>query len=284
MRFEKVVCTGGSGRLGRYVIEELRGRYELTVADLVEPETEVGFAKVDVTDRAALAEVFAGQEALLHLAAIPNPRTASPEVTMRINVMGTWAVLDAAEQAKVRRVVVTSSDAALGLLYNPPDWSPQYLPVDEDHPLRPTEFYSLSKTLTENVAQSYAYRGLEVVVIRPTHMVFPAEYPEIEERGADVNNYHLWTYVAPEDVARAFRLTLEKPESPYSTYLISAADGLNTTPTLEMIEKRYGTVPEIRRPGYYDRNPTASVLDITRAREELGYEPRHDWRDMLTDA
>lgn len=283
MKFDKVVCTGGSGRLGRYVVEELRDRCRVTVADLVQPETRVEFSKVDVTDRAALAEVFAGQDAVLHLAAIPNPRTASPEVTLRVNVMGTWAVFDAAEQAGVRRVVAASSDAALGLLYNPPDWSPQYLPVDEDHPLRPTEFYSLSKALAENVAQSYAHRGLEVVVIRPTHMVFPAEYPELERRGADVNNYHLWTYAAPEDVARAFRLALERQEGPYRSYLISAADGLNTIPTLEMIENRYGTLPELRRAEYYDRNPTASVLDITRAREELGYEPRYDWRDMLAD-
>ncbi len=78
----------------------------------------------------------------------------------------------------MRRVVVASSDSVVGFHYNPPDWKPQYLPIDERHPLCPTEFYSLSKQVTETICRSYAQRGrLEVVVIRPTHIVFPARVP-----------------------------------------------------------------------------------------------------------
>ena len=82
-------------------------------------------------------------------------------------MQGTWAVLQAAEDCGVRRVVVASSDAALGLHYNPPGWGPQYLPIDEDHPLRPIDFYSLSKECTESICRSYANRGkVEVIAIR----------------------------------------------------------------------------------------------------------------------
>jgi nucleoside-diphosphate-sugar epimerase len=282
MRFEKVVCTGGSGRLGRYVTEDLAARCALTVLDLKAPHrADVRHVEASITDFAALRRAFAGQDAIVHLAAIPNPRSAPADVTFHTNVQGTWNVLQAAEEAGVRRVVVASSDAALGLHYNPPGYGPQYLPIDEDHPLRPVEFYSLSKEVTEAICRSYANRGkLEVLAIRPTHIVFPPEYPELRARGADVQNYHIWTYVAPEDVAQGFRRALEVANAPYQAFYISAADGLNTRPTLEMLRERYGTLPPVRKPEYFGANPVASLLDITRAREVLGYESTIDWRTM----
>jgi nucleoside-diphosphate-sugar epimerase len=286
MRFDKVVCTGGSGRLGSYVTEDLRQRCDLTVLDVKPPQAAgVKHANTNIMDFAALKGAFAGQDAVVHLAAIPNPRTAPPDVTFNTNVQGTWNVLHAAEEAGVRRVVVASSDAALGLHYNPPGYAPQYLPIDESHPLRPVEFYSLSKEATEAICRSYANRGnLEVLAIRPTHIVFPPEYPELEARGADPQNYHIWTYVSPEDVAQGFRLALEVAKAPYQAFFISAADGLNTRPTLEMLMERYGKLPQIRNPDYFRRNPLASVLDISRARDVLGFEPASDWRRMFAAA
>jgi len=286
MRFEKVACTGGSGRLGRYVTDDLRERCALTVLD-VRPPPSAGVRHVDasILDNAALKRAFAGQDAIVHLAAIPNPRTAPADVTFHTNVQGTWNVLQAAEDAGVHRVVVASSDAALGLPYNPPGYGPQYLPIDEDHPLRPVECYSLSKEVTEAMCRSYANRGkLEVLAIRPTHIVFPPEYPELEARGADVQNYHIWTYVSPEDVAQSFRRALEVAKAPYQAFFISAADGLNTRPTLDMLRERYGVLPPIRNPDYFRRNPLASILDITRAREVLGFEPTSNWRTMAAAA
>jgi nucleoside-diphosphate-sugar epimerase len=281
-RFEKVVCTGGHGRLGRHVTGVLRDVCRVTVLDAAPAETGLAFVQADVTDIDALRRALVGQDAVIHLAAIANPRSAPADVTFRTNVQGTFAVLQAAEEAGVRRVVVASSDSVVGFHYNPPDWQPAYLPIDESHPLCPTEFYSLSKQVTETICQSYAARGkLEVVVIRPTHIVFPPEHPELEARGSDLMNYHLWTYVAPEDVARAFALALALPSVRFEQFFISAAGGLNTRPTLELVRERYGFLPEIRKPEVYRRLPTASVLDGSRAREVLGFEPAIDWRRML---
>jgi len=286
MRYQNVVVTGGSGRLGRYVVERLRGRCRLTVLDKVPPHApDVAHADVSITDLAALRSVLRDvrADAVVHLAAVPNPRTSSPELCFQTNTFGTWAVLQASENESVRRVVVASSDSATGLHYNPKDWAPQYLPVDEAHPIRPTEVYSLSKAVTETIARSFAdRRQLEVLVIRPGHIVFAPEYPEIEARGSDVQNYHLWGYVAPEDVAQGFDLALELEDGSYDCFFIGAADGLNRRPTLEMIEERFGRLPEIRRPGLYDDLPTAGVFDITHARERLGYRPRLTWRDFTS--
>lgn len=288
MKFENVIVTGGAGRLGRSVVERLASKCRVTVLDIVTPAEPVPGARyvtASITDYEAVRRAFAGQDAVVHLAAIPNPRTAPAPVTFNTNVQGAWVVLQAAEDAGVRRVSVASSDSVFGLSYNPPDWPPQYLPVDEAHPCRPTEFYSLSKQITETIAASYAARRkLEVFAIRPVHIVFPPEYPELEARGSDPQNYHFWAYVAPEDVAQGFERTLSVGYRGFDTFIISAADGLNVRPTLEMAQERWGKLPPIRRPDYYRANPLASVLDITKAREILGYEPAGNWRSMKPSA
>lgn len=284
--FQNIICTGGAGKLGQHVARQLKDLCALTILDLKRPVdadlADVPFQAADITNLTAMREAFTGSDAVVHLAAIPNPRTAPADVTFQTNVQGAWAVFQAAEEAGVKRVVVASSDSVFGLSYNPPDWPPQFLPVDETHPTRPTEFYSLSKRITEIIAESYAARGkLEVQVIRPVHVVFPQEHPDLEARGADIENYHFWAYVAPEDVAQAFALALAAPYSGYDVFTIAAADGLNTRPTLEVAAERWDRLPEVRRPDIYDAHPTASVMDITKARNKLGYAPQVTWRDML---
>lgn len=282
----KIICTGGAGRLGRFVARRLAPKCALTILDLKPPEdddlADVPFVTADIRDLEALRQAFAGHDAVVHLAAIPNPRTAPADVTFNTNVQGAWSVLQAAEDAGVRRIVVASSDSVFGLSYNPPDWPPQFLPVDETHPVRPTEFYSLSKHVTETIAESFAARGrLEVIVLRPVHVVFPPEYPELEDRGSDPQNYHFWAYVAPEDVAQAFELALAVDYQGYEMFTISGADGLNTRPTLEIAAERWGTLPEVRRPDLYTEHPCASVIDISKARQRLGYEPQVTWQQLV---
>lgn len=286
MTFENVLVTGGAGRLGAAVVNRIADTCNLSVLDvktLDGPRADrVRQINVSITDYDGLVKAFTGQDAIIHLAAIPNPRTAPADVTFNNNVQGTWAVLHAAEDAKVKRVVVASSDSVFGLSYNPPDWPPRYLPVDEAHPTRPTEFYSLSKQVTETIAESYAHRkNLQVLAIRPVHIVFPPEYPELETRGSDPQNYHFWAYVSPEDVAQGFDLAMRCDYRGYEVFTISAADGLNPRPTLEMAQERWGKLPEIRKPEIFKKNPFASVIDISAARDRLGYQPRSDWRKML---
>ena len=283
MKPEKVAITGGSGNLGRYVVEYIKDKADVTVVDIKPPEQQdVRFVQADVLDFSALEVALAGHDAVVHLAAIPNPRTAPADITFNTNVQGTWNILQAAENAGVRRVAVASSDSVPGLHYNPVDWPPQYLPVDEAHPLRPIEFYSLSKHVTEVIGRSFASRGkLEVVAIRPCKIVFPPEWPELEARGSDVHNFHLWAYVEPEDVAQGFHLALALDDVSYDVFFIAAADGLCTRPTLEMMQERLGRLPEVRKPEIYEDNPYAAVFDISRARAVLGYEPKSNWRRLF---
>ncbi len=277
MSFERIAVTGGAGLLGSHVMRRLHGKARLTAVDIKPPQPSdrgLGdFVEASITDYAAMQDAFRGMDAVVHLAAIPNPRERPAAETFNNNVQGAWAVLQAAEDAGVKRVVVASSDSVFGFSYNPPDWPPQFLPVDETHPTRPTEFYSLSKKVTETIAESYAARKkLEVLAIRPVHVIFPRGYGDVETRGADVQNYHFWAWVAPEDIAQAFDLAVHmRAYRGFDAFVVAAADGLNTRPTLEMARERWGHLPEVRRPDIYRANPTASVMDTSKARERLGY-------------
>ena len=277
MTYEKVAVTGGLGLLGSHVIRKLSQSVAVTSIDIKDPhisdELVYQHVTASVTNFEEINAALKGHDVVIHLAAIPNPREADMETTFNVNVQGAWTVLQAAEEAGVRRVVVASSDSVFGLSYNPPDWRPQFLPVDENHPIRPTEVYSLSKKVTEVIAESFAARGkMEIIVIRPCHIIFPRGYSEIEARGNDIENYHFWAWVDPEDVAQAFKLAALSPTySGYEIYTVAAEEGLNERPTIELAEQRWGELPVLRRPEVYEKNPTASILDTTKIQEHLGF-------------
>ena len=290
MSFEKIAVTGGAGLLGSHVMRRLSGKADLTSVDMKSPvEANAGLGahvNASINDYEAMTAAFKGLDAVIHLAAIPNPREATAELTFKNNVQGAWTVFEAAAEAGVKRVVVASSDSVFGLSYNPPDWPPQYLPVDEAHPTRPTEVYSLSKKVTETIAESYAARGaLEVMAIRPCHIIFPRGYGEFEARGADPQNYHFWAWVDPDDVAQAFDLAVNTDRyDGFDIFTIAAAEGPHLRPTLEIAAERWDRMPELQRPEVYEKLPTASILDITKAREKLDYAPEVDRAGLAAKA
>jgi nucleoside-diphosphate-sugar epimerase len=282
MRYARVAVTGGSGRLGRYVTAALTPHCDVTVVDVQPPNDASSYCPADITDMKALTRAFAGHDAVVHLAAIPHPLKDPPELIHRVNVLGTVCVLEAAQANGIRRVVLTSSDSATGMCFKRRRLAPLYLPVDEEHPLRPSDPYGLSKQLGEVIGRSYAFEGhMSVVVLRPTFIVFPSHRPQIPVRGADAESNNFWSYVEPEDVAQAFVLALELERSPFEVFFVAAADTLSPTPTLDLLQKQLGVLPEIRDPELFGRHPNASAYDLKRSREILGFRPRSNWRALV---
>jgi UDP-glucose 4-epimerase len=273
-----VLITGGSGKLGRYVCAELARNCDVTVFDRVSPATDVRSIRGDVRDLSALEQATRGQDAIVHLAGLPSPRDRSPQEIFVTNTVGTWTVLQAALLSGVRRVVICSSDCVTGLLHQPASVMPMYLPIDEMHPLCPTEAYGLSKQLSEEAAHCFARRGLEIIILRPGLIIFPEMWQKVPLWGADPTNSDLWWYVEPADVALAFRLSVELSSVVRQTFFIGAANTFSLVPTLELVKNRYGQLPEIRKPDVYRTDPHAALFDITHARNVLGFSPRSDWR------
>ena len=302
MQFEKVVVTGGSGRLGRHVVDALKGRARVTTLDIQPARFDLPHVTLDIQDLTGLAKAFAGIEAVVHVGAIDGHVPASPEEFMKVNALGTWNVLHAAFEAGVRKVIVTSSNSSTGINAANIHRPPVYLPRDEAHPVWPTHAYGLSKLVNEIAAESFGNRGtMKVVCIRPTFVMFPEIVPFIARRVLDPDNPELLKethpdpevaaalhepltlprcYVEPKDLAHLYRLALEHDGSPYELFYGSAADSFDSTPTLAYMARVYGRIPEVRKPKIYEKNPHASVVDCTRAREVLGWQPTSDWSKM----
>lgn len=284
-----MLVTGGAGRLGRYVVADLATRCTVTVLDRAQESSVPIDVPVDVLDLESLSRAMQGFDAVIHLAAIDSSVTALPEVVFDTNVRGTWNVLQAAQQAGVGKAVICSSSSAAGIDYTNARMPPLYLPIDEAHPLRPSQAYGLSKQLDEQIAQSFGRRGgMEVICLRPAWVMFPEAVRRVtvERQGGvppSVPGRHrepwplLRSYVAPDDAARAFRLALELAGVPHGLFIITAADTFEPEPTLVHLEKTYGTRLEVRKPEIYASHPRASAWDITRAREILGWSPSRDW-------
>ena len=171
---KRVYVTGGSGFLGRSVVDglaALTGEVELVVsADVRAPFKIVSntvYERVDVTDAAAVGEQLRRHriDTVIHLAAIVNPGTEVPrDRSYAVDVTGTRNVLDACKANCVRRIVVSSSGAAYGYHADSPSW------IDEQTPLRgnPEFVYADHKRLVEEMlaAERTANPGLEQVVLR----------------------------------------------------------------------------------------------------------------------
>ncbi len=299
MRFEKVLVTGAAGLLGRHILAALRGRATIAGLDRRAAEDPIVWHVGDVTDAALMGRAAAGQEAIIHAAAIPNISSGDAETIMRVNVLGTYNVLRAAEAAGVRRVVLCSSDSVLGYTVREGRMLPPlYAPADVEHPLRPTDPYALSKLLGEEAGRSFADRGLEVIVLRPVFIAYPEMKREIAARARDPDRYRgpmaggpspagggpLWHYVDPRDAARAFRLALEMREARFERFFVSAETTLAPEPTLDRLARLLGRRIEVRKPDIYAGNPFAPLYDLTATRERLGFTAEYDQRHIVVEA
>ena len=297
MKFEKVLITGTGGKLGTYVAAELQGHCDISGFDVRPARSVLRHRTGDITDAAAMAKACDGVDAVLHIAALPNIWSGSSEEIVRVNTMGVWTVLQAAEAAGVRRVVLCSSDSVVGFTVMSGSLKPpEYLPIDNAHPLNPTDPYAISKLLGEEIGRGFAARGsLEVIVLRPVFVLYPDMEGEVKARAADPKNYRgvsaggpnpagggpVWHYVDPRDIAYAFRLALEVPKSRFARYFISADSTMAPEPTLDRLERVLGQMPALRRPEVYRLNPFAPLYDLAPARDELGFSARHDLRRVL---
>lgn len=277
-----IAVTGAAGTVGAFVAEELAAHgHEVVAVDLAEPASGSGtFCRGDVEDLDALSIAFAGCDAIVHLAAIREAGIAPPAVTFRINALGTMNALEAAVRVGATRFVLASSEAVLGFAYREREFKPDYFPIDEDHPLRPQDSYGASKIAAEEVCRSYARSGaLSTVCLRPCYCWGPSLGDEAREALENPEDHYrsLWVYVHLRDVARAYRLACEKPGLEHETVYVVASDIRANVPTAELVDAFYPGVP-LRRPlGEY-----GALIDNTRARVRLGFEPQLSWRDEIS--
>jgi nucleoside-diphosphate-sugar epimerase len=281
---ETVAVTGALGKVGRAVVQDLVAHgYTVHATDVQGPFGERAGLGVDVM-RAALSdygqavEALAGCSAVVHLANIPQPGMESPPDTLNRNLAANNNVFLAAQRLGLRKVVWASSETTLGLPFDVP---PRYAPVDEAHFPYPTTTYALSKVLSEDVAAQVSdWSSIPFVGLRLSNVFPPEAYAQVRSFQGDPasRRWNLWGYVDVRDAATAFRLALEVETTGSKNVIIAAADTIMDTPSAELLAAEFPGVELRREVGEFE-----TLLAIDGARELLGFEPQHSWRDEVRD-
>ncbi len=182
----KYVVTGGAGFIGSTLVRTLLehglpGQSRVAVIDnlltgheanLAEVRGQIEFHKTDIRDAAALDPIIRGADTVFHLAAIPSvPRSIEdPVPSHEVNIDGTFNVLRAAADARVRRVVYAASSSAYG--------DTEVLPKVETMTPMPKSPYAAQKLLGEYYASVfYSCYGLETVSLRFFNVYGPRQDP-----------------------------------------------------------------------------------------------------------
>jgi nucleoside-diphosphate-sugar epimerase len=286
---KNIVVTGGSGKAGQAVIRELLDHGYAVVnvdqtpaANPLCPHFRVDLTKFGETVEALRVAAgvmdrrrpFHAADAVVHLAAIPDTGLAPEAVTFETNVTTTYNVFSAATLLGLSRIVWASSETTAGVPFRHP---PDFVPIAEDHPVRAETNYALSKILCEEMARQMhrwnpgtSFIGLRFCFIRDEadYAGFPAHWGDPHLR-----KYSLWNYVDSRDVARACRLGLESSFTGADHFIISAADTVMTRPSRDLMAEIFPGVPITRTLGEFE-----TLFSFEKARDVLGYEPRHSWR------
>jgi UDP-glucose 4-epimerase len=278
----KILVTGGLGKVGRWVVAELidsgagKFAHQVTVFDRAAgPERgAVKYLLGDIQDLGQVMEATIGADAVIHLAAIHNPNIATAPLVYQTNVVGTFNVHHAAYRLGVKRVVSASSNAIVGWSYSE-RFEPDYLPIDENHPLRPEDVYGLSKQIGETIAHSYARQGVESIIIRPSGVVTPEELNELKKAGGrKPTSFQAFSYIDARDLAVAFRLAVEKSLPNGATLFVVADDSNVAEPLCDLLPRLRPSIGDKAR----SLTGTKGAYSNARAKALLGWQPQFSWR------
>ena len=304
---KKIFITGGTGFIGFFLARNLAtkghdvvafdsyvnyvnprkshyGRYlEYRLKHL--PET-VRIIRGDIRNKGELLRAIREEQpdVIVHLAALPISTTSNTcsEDAMSINLNGTVNVLESLRECPfVKRFVYTSSSMVYG------DF--QYAPADEKHPINPLDVYGGTKKSGEVLTKVFSKQfDFEYVIIRPSAVYGPTDanrrVSQIFVENALLGKKLLlhnggeskldFSYV--EDVAEGFALAVESPKAANETFNITRGEGRSLKELAAIIKQHVpGLEIETQPVPRNEKRPERGALDITKARNVLGYDPKY---------
>jgi len=284
----KVVVTGSRGKVGRATVQALvDAGHDVLGVDLVPPVFDAGvvvpgrYQMADLTDAGSAYAVVADADAVVHVAAIPQPTGNPPHVVFQANLMSTFNVLEAAVRFGVKRFVNISSESIVGNIFAERPFLPSFAPVDESHPLLPQDPYALSKLFGERMMDAAVRRSdIRAISIRPSTVHNEDNYednlgPQVRDPANLSGN--LWSYIDVYDLADAILLATESDLPGHEVFYIASPDNAGGHDFAEILRRYYGEQIELRSLDRVD----ASGISIAKARRLLGWNPTRSWSDYL---
>jgi nucleoside-diphosphate-sugar epimerase len=229
---------------------------------------------------------------VIHLAAIATPFSRPESVIFKVNTQLAFNVCAASVALGVRNVVVASSPTVIG--YGAPGgWAPAYLPIDEEHPVRPWNAYNLSKVVAEQTMKTFAEAGTtRLAAVRPCFVIPPEEWAgaptqsghTVTERldRPELAGVSLFNYIDSRDAAEMVTVLVEAlPELPNGeVFFAGAQDALARKPLAELLPQVIpGTEPFAA--GLTGASPAFSTRKAERL---LGWQAKRSWRTELKEA
>jgi len=291
----RVLVTGSAGHLGAGLVQTLRERrHDVVGLDLLESPftTHVG----SIVDRDVVGRCLRGVDRVIHAATLHKPHIAthSRHAFVAANIAGTLTVLEAALESRVSGFVFSSTTSAFGGALRPDDGLPAAW-VNEDVDSVPRNIYGVTKKAAEDLCELFfRSRGLPCIVLR-TSRFFPEadDDPELRRQYDDLNlkvNEYLYRRVDLADAVEAHILAAERaPEIGFDRYVVSATSPFEPQHLLQLRTDGPGVLrglfpeyEEVYRRRNWRMLPGIDRVYVNdRARQELGWSPRFDFRHVL---
>ncbi|HVC24477.1 MAG TPA: NAD(P)-dependent oxidoreductase [Acidimicrobiales bacterium] len=286
----RVVVTGARGKVGRATVGALQhAGHEVVATDLGRPAFEradpgaAHYVQADLTDQGEAFAVVRGADAVVHCAAIPEPTGNPAHVVFRTNLMMTFNCVEAAVRWGVSRFVNVSSETAPGFFFAERPFAPDYLPVDEDHPLRPQDPYALSKVFGEQLMDAAVRRSdIRAISVRPCWVQWEGTIewnlgPQVRDRTVLTENIH--SYIDVYDLADAIVACVGASLDGHEVVYIASPDNVGNHDFTSLVRDVYRLDVPVRPLA----RPDASGISCAKAQRLIGYSPTRSWRDYLDE-
>ncbi len=293
----RVLFTGGSGKAGKHVVPYLLAQgHRVVNADLVPLDCEgVDNLTVDITDSGQVFNALTSYanfdeldpgtgvpkfDAIVHFAAIPRILIKPDNETFRINTMSTYNVLEAAVKLGIKKVIFASSETTYGVCFADGERKPEYIPLDEEHPVVPEDSYAMSKVVNEVTAKSFHQRsGFDIYGIRINNVIEPHEYAQDFPKyiaNPDMRRRNFFAYIDARDLGQMVDLMLHKDGLGFQIFNAANEGHSVDMTTSEIIKRYYQGVPQA-----CEMDVDETFFSIKKAKDLLGFEPVHNWRTEI---
>jgi UDP-glucose 4-epimerase len=287
-----ILVTGGAGFIGSNFVHHWLATTNESVVNLdkltyagnldnlasLQNDARHVFVQGDIGDTTLLPQLLAQHQprAVVHFAAVPRVLLQPDNETFRVNVMGTYNVIESAMKLGIRKVIIASSETTYGVCFAEGDTDYHAFPLEEDYDVDPMDSYGLSKVTNEKTARAFAARyKADIYALRIGNVIEPHDYARFPGFVANppLRKRNAWSYIDARDLGQIVHRCLQTDGLGFQVFNAVndtiTADG----PTGDFLKKWCPNTPHLRTL-VGDEAP----LSNRKIREKLGFKEGHPWR------